>query len=392
VISGQTTGARQSGRRTLDIPGPVFTAIVSNMPGPDVELRMATAPIKDVYPIVSLARGVPLGVGTLGWNGQLYLSVVTDSQSLPKASSLAGAAGARQGARWGMPPATASVSSVCQRKPTPRWPGTRPVEGRRGDTQQPASRGAMYTPRPPCLPADLSGWARGWRARPLHPSRAVPSWAVACAGLSPALLTVAWLAADALQPASYSPLRGTISALAGYGGTDRWIMTAGLFLVGGCHLAAAAGLNGLRPPARLLLVIAGLCSAGIAASPVAAGGPTSLHLAWTGVGGVTIAVWPAVAGWRAPLRPAVVRARGSVVAAIVFVALFGWVVAETRGGTYLGLAERLASSIPICWPFVVAITLRRATARTPYADRADAAGAAPDPRARPPVTEPVPRA
>jgi hypothetical membrane protein len=192
------------------------------------------------------------------------------------------------------------------------------------------------------------------------------------------VLTVAWLAADALQPASYSPLRETISALAGYGGNDRWIMTAGLFLVGGCHLAAAAGLNGLRLPARLLLVLAGLCSVGIATSPVTAGGPPSLHLAWTGVGGVTIAVWPAVAGWRAPPRPAFVSARGSVVATVVFVALLGWVVVETRGGVYLGLAERLASSIPTCWPFVVAVALRRAAPRTPGADRADAGQPAPE--------------
>jgi AMP nucleosidase len=44
---------------------------------------------------------------------------------------------------------------------------------------------------------------------------------------------------------------------------------------------------------------------------------------------------------------------------VVFAALLGWVVVETRSGTYLGLAECLASSIPTCWPFVVAITLRR---------------------------------
>jgi hypothetical membrane protein len=251
----------------------------------------------------------------------------------------------------------------------------------------------MWTNRPPCPPADLGGWARGWLARPLRPGRAVPSWAVpswavpswavACAGLSPVLLTVAWLAADALQPASYSPVRQTISALAGYGGTDRWIMTGGLFVVGVCHLAAAAGLNVLRLPARLLLVIAGLCSAGIAASPVAAGGPTSVHLAWTGVGGVTIAVWPAVAAWSAPGWPAVVSARGSAVVTMVFVALLGWVVAETRGGTYLGLAERLASSIPTCWPFVVAIALRRSAPRTPCADRADRADRADAVRAAP---------
>src|SRR5262249_50664089 len=66
-----------------------FTAIVSNMPGPSVGLRMAGAPIKDVYPIIPLAEGVPLGVGALGWNGQLCLSALADPQCLPTASALA---------------------------------------------------------------------------------------------------------------------------------------------------------------------------------------------------------------------------------------------------------------------------------------------------------------
>jgi hypothetical protein len=126
-------------------------------------------------------------------------------------------------------------------------------------------------------------------------------------------------AAGLLQPASYSPVRQTMSALAGEGATDRWIMTGALLLVGGCHLATAAGVAGVRLPARLLLIIAGLCSAGIAASPVTADGPTSLHLAWTAVGAITIATWPAVAGWRAPRRPAIMSARGSAVVTVVFV-------------------------------------------------------------------------
>jgi hypothetical protein len=65
-----------------------FTAIVSNMPGPTAELSMAGAPIKDVYPILPLAEGVPLGVGTLGWAGQFCLSVITDAQRLPEADAL----------------------------------------------------------------------------------------------------------------------------------------------------------------------------------------------------------------------------------------------------------------------------------------------------------------
>jgi hypothetical protein len=61
-----------------------------------------------------------------------------------------------------------------------------------------------------------------WPSRPRHP---VPWWAVVSAGLSPVLATGGWLIADAVQPASYSPIRKTVSVLAGHAGTDRWIMT-----------------------------------------------------------------------------------------------------------------------------------------------------------------------
>ena len=40
-------------------------------------------------------------------------------------------------------------------------------------------------------------------------------------------------------------------------------------------------------------------------------------------------------------------------------ALLGWLLAETRDGSVLGLAERLTSSIQTCWPFIVAVALRR---------------------------------
>jgi hypothetical protein len=114
----------------------------------------------------------------------------------------------------------------------------------------------------------------------------------------------------------------------------------------------------------MLLIITGTCSAGIAASPVTVHGPTSLHLAWTALGAVTIAVWPAVAGWRAPRQPVIVSARGSAIVTALFVALLGWVVWETQGGSDLGLAERLTSSIQTSWPFVVALMRRRANPHT----------------------------
>jgi hypothetical protein len=202
----------------------------------------------------------------------------------------------------------------------------------------------------------LASSAAGPRCRS-HP---VPVWTVVSAGLSPVAATVGWLVADALQPASYSPIRETVSVMAGHAGTDRWIMTGALFLVGGCQLVAAAGLAGVGVPARILLAVAGLSSIGIAASPEPATGSTPQHLAWTSLGAVVIAVWPAFVARRAPPRPLILSSYGCAVVTAVFIALLGWLVVETQGGTDLGLAERLFLSIETSWPFIVAIALRQA--------------------------------
>src|SRR5260370_38785486 len=94
-------------------------------------------------------------------------------------------------------------------------------------------------------------------ARPVRSSPAARAWAIISAGLAPILLTGAYLMAGSLQPASYSPVRTTISAMAGQAGTDRWVMTGGIVLTGGCYLVPAAGLTGVRASARALLPVAG---------------------------------------------------------------------------------------------------------------------------------------
>jgi hypothetical protein len=172
------------------------------------------------------------------------------------------------------------------------------------------------------------------------------------------LATGGWLIADAVQPASYSPIRKTISVMAGHAGTDRWIMTGALFLVGGCQLVTAVGLAGVRVPARILLAVAGLSSIGIAASPEPARGSTAQHLAWTSLGAVALAIWPAFVARRAPPRPLILSSYGCSFVTAVFMALLGWLVIETQGGRDLGLAERLFLSIETCWPFIVAVALR----------------------------------
>ena len=132
----------------------------------------------------------------------------------------------------------------------------------------------------------------------------------------------------------------------------------------GCAVVTAVGLAGVRVRARILLAVAGLSSIGIAVSPEPARGSTPQHLAWTALGAVAIAVWPALVARRAPPRPLILSNYGRAVVTGVFIALLGWLVIETQAGSDLGLAERLFLSIETCWPFVVAVTLRRQTAKT----------------------------
>ncbi len=113
-------------------------------------------------------------------------------------------------------------------------------------------------------------------------------------------------------------------------------MTSALFVVGAGYFVTAAGLPGVRVPARIVLMVAGLSSIGIAA----------------------ITIWPALTARRAPSQP-LIRARGAGAVTAVFLALRAWVVFETQGGTALGLAERLVSAVQVTWPFVVARRHRR---------------------------------
>jgi hypothetical protein len=176
--------------------------------------------------------------------------------------------------------------------------------------------------------------------------------------MSPALLTAAWLIADSRQPASYSPRRQTVSALAGHAGTDPWIVTAALYVIGGCYVATAAGLRAVDLPARMGLLVAGLAAIGIATCPEPAHGTTDQHLVCTGIGAVAITIWPALVA-RRNTRTSLTGVRTSIVVTTTFVALLIWTIIEAERGGALGLAERLSAATQSCWPFVVALAARR---------------------------------
>jgi hypothetical protein len=181
--------------------------------------------------------------------------------------------------------------------------------------------------------------------------------------LVPVVLVVGWLVAGALQPASYSPMRQTMSVLAGHAGTDRWVMTAALLLVGSCQIATGAGLTGVGMPARILLILTGLSTLGIAATPEPATGPTARHLAFAVSCVITTSVWPVFVARRRPARPWILSVYGCATALAVFAGLSCWLlIAAREGAGDLGLVERLASAVQGLFPLLVVLALRQ-TAR-----------------------------
>jgi hypothetical protein len=142
-------------------------------------------------------------------------------------------------------------------------------------------------------------------------------------------------------------------------------VTAALLLVGSFQVATGAGLTAVRLPARLLLMLTGLSTLGIAASPELATGPTSRHLAFAVSCVVTTAVWPVLVARRAPAPTRILSVYGCAAATVVFVGLSSWllIAAQTAAGD-LGLVERLTSAVQASFPLAVALALRRDQARS----------------------------
>jgi hypothetical protein len=206
----------------------------------------------------------------------------------------------------------------------------------------------------------------GLLARPAALSRAfatnrpIHGWVLACTALMPILLTAGWLIADTRQPGNYSPLRQTVSVMSGHAGTDRWIVTGALYIIGVAYFLTAYGLTAVGTAARVALIVAGVAAIGVASQPQPAQGSSTSHVVCTGIGAIAIAIWPMLDSRRDSPALGAVGLRTSIVASVVSVVLFCWTAIEIHGNA-LGLAERVSSSLQVCWPFVIAFALRRAT-------------------------------
>ncbi len=189
----------------------------------------------------------------------------------------------------------------------------------------------------------------------------IPRWALVSAGAAPVLLAGGLTLAEARQPPGYNPVRDTISALAAYGATDRWVMTSALAGLGACHVITAMGLRPARKTGRMVFAAGGVATLMVAAFPQPAHGNSVAHTVAATIAFTTLGTWPVFAA-RLRIGAPLLTPHVSVVASVVLLGLVVWFVAEVHGGQR-GLAERAAAGAEALWPLAVVITTRRACVR-----------------------------
>lgn len=188
--------------------------------------------------------------------------------------------------------------------------------------------------------------------------KAIPWWAVAAGIASPVLLIGGFSVATAIQPASYNPVRGTISELAGAGATYPWVMTSALAGLGLCYLLAALGLHPAGAAGRVLLAGGGVATLSIALFRQPRVGYSLSHELAVIAAALTCCTWPVFASHRR--HPALLLTRvPSCAAAGLSLGLAVWYALESHGAI-LGLAERSAAAAPPLWLLAVVVTTRTA--------------------------------
>jgi hypothetical membrane protein len=204
--------------------------------------------------------------------------------------------------------------------------------------------------------------------RPDPKVKAIPWWTVAAGLATPLLLIGGFFLATALQPASYDPIRDTISKLAWRRATDAWVMTSTLVGAGLSVVLAALGLRSAKPLGRVMLAGGGTATLLVALFRQPGQGYSLAHEVAVIAAGMMCCTWPVFASWRRHPAPLLTRTP-SLAAAGLSLGLVTWYALESHGAL-LGLAERGAVAVPALWLLAVVVTTRRAwTQESRGADR-----------------------
>ena len=183
--------------------------------------------------------------------------------------------------------------------------------------------------------------------------RPVPGFGLVSSAAAPVLLVGGWTVAAARQQGGFDSAERTISDLAAYGATDRWIMTTALAGLGICHLTTAAALRDVAAPAgRAVLAAGGVTTVLVAVFPLPADGSGSAaHTLVAGTAFLAMSLWPAFAVRRD--GAALVRPAPSALAAATLLGLVGWFGFQLRADEGVGLAERVTAGAQALWPLAV---------------------------------------
>ena len=160
----------------------------------------------------------------------------------------------------------------------------------------------------------------------------VPWWGVISAAAAPLLLVIGWTVAAMLQPRPFDAISGTVSALAGAGAADRWVMTLAFVVSGACEVITGLALRPAAAAGRLILMAGGAAGILVAANPEHAGGSLA-HAFWAGVGFAALVAWPSAAWRRGHLVPWGLRPA----------------VSASAAGVLLGLLSLVRRGADHCW-------------------------------------------
>jgi Protein of unknown function (DUF998) len=188
----------------------------------------------------------------------------------------------------------------------------------------------------------------------------VPWWGIVSSAVPPVLLADGWTMAASLQTQPYDPTGDTVSALAGIGATDRWVMTLAFAVAGACEIVTGLALRPARPAGRLILIAGGTAGILVAAYPVHMGdGAPATHIAWSVTGLAALSVWAVAASHRGPAVPWALRLEVSASVCVLLLVLLAWFGLElVMSAGQAGLAERVLGEAQSGWPFVVVMACR----------------------------------
>lgn len=161
--------------------------------------------------------------------------------------------------------------------------------------------------------------------------------AAAIAGVAgPAAFVAAWAVGGARTP-GYSPVEQAISRIAEIGAPQRALMTAGFVTFGVAVPAfALAARRRLGWRTTATLVVAGVATLGVAATPLDEGTDDTLHAVLAGTGYAAMA-----------LSPLLVRRRSAADVAVGLVAVAS--LLGTTAGPASGLLQRLGLGVVDAW-------------------------------------------